>query len=91
MCLLLCLPAVEELQQFMAHAKLQVPTTRERGGEPPTPEKGMDSVKEGADGDVVITRVDFIPTSSGRERYGSGTATWPKYSLDEPVLMNFCR
>ena len=60
----------------MAHAKLQVPTTRERGGEQPTtPEEVVDSVKEGANGDVVITRVDFVPISSGRERYGSGTAT----------------
>ena len=75
----------------MAHAKLQVPTTWQRG-EPPEKKAVLDSVKEGEDGSVVITRVDFIPTSSGRERYGSGTATWPKYNLDEEaVLKNFCR
>ena len=84
---------VEELKQFMACAKLQLPMTWQRGGEPPKLEETThDSVKEDKDGSATITRVDFIPISSGRERYGSGMATWPKFSLDdELILKNFCR
>ena len=81
---------MEELKEFMAIAKLQVPTRR-RDGVQPKKEVHEDSVKEEEDGSLSITRVEFNPTSSGREHFGVRTTTWPKFILNEPVLQEFYR
>ena len=69
---------MEELKHFMELSKLQVPTVRKRGD---LNKVNPETIKEDNDGSLKITRVDFVPTSSGRERFGQGTAMWPKYSL----------
>ena len=38
------------------------------------------------DGSMTITKVEIKLTSSGRERFGSGTKNWGKYPLDTPCL-----
>ena len=43
------------------------------------------------DGTVTITKVDIKPTSSGRERFGTGTNTWPKFLSDSPALERFSK
>ena len=68
----------------MAHAK---PTTRQRRVEPPKPEKRAihDSVKEGEDRSVVITR-----DRRGGSAKVLGQPLGQSYSLNEAVLKDFC-
>lgn len=40
---------------------------------------------------VTITKVELVPTSSGRERFGAGTKVWSKHPLDDPTIQTFMR
>ena len=82
--------AVEELKKYMELSKLQNPTQRTRNKEEPKV-VNPESVKQEDDGTVTITKMEIRPTSSGRERFGSGTKMWTKYPLDTPVLSRFSR
>lgn len=50
-----------------------------------------DSVKQEDDGSVIITKVELVPTSSGRERFGARTKAWRKHSLDNLTIQAFIR
>ena len=75
----------------MALAKMQTPTTRIPKEEAKENAAPMDSVQYGSNGDVVVTRVDFKPTSSRRERFGAGTKGWAQFNYDEEPLQEFYR
>ena len=66
----------------MELAKLQVPTTHQI-----TPTRGGE--KKGSS--IVLERRQFKPSTAGREVYGVGTRNWPKHSLAEKCLTEFCR
>ena len=83
-------PAVDELKKFMELAKLQHPTQRLKNKQESTI-TNPETVKQEDDGTVTIQRMEVRPTSSGRERFGSGTKTWKKYPLDAPALARFSR
>lgn len=81
---------VDELRKFMEISKLQNPRTRSKTKVLPEV-RPSNTVKEEDDGSVTITKVEIKPTSSGRERFGSGTKNWGKYPLDTPCLEAFSR
>jgi len=45
--------------------------------------------KQEEDGTVAITKVELVPTSSGRKRFGAGTKTWKKHPLEDPTMQKF--
>ena len=65
----------------MEVAKLQIPTTRKRKGVADEKKSELKDTVEEWNGDVVIEKIEFTPTSAGRERFGSGTTHWPRFSL----------
>ena len=82
--------AVEELKRFMEVAKLQNPTRRTK--EKAEPKVYSETVKQEEDGSVTIKKMEICPPSSGRERFGSGTKTWPKHPVDTtPALQRFSK
>lgn len=85
--------SVEELNRFMQVARLQNPTRRMKGKEEPTQAVIINSetVKQEADGTVTVSKMEILPTSSGRERFGSGTKNWSKFPVDSPALERFSR
>ena len=84
------LSAVEELKRFMEVAKLQNPTRRSK--EKPQPKVYSETVKQEDDGTVSIKKMEIRPSSSGRERFGSGTKTWPKHPIETtPSLQRFSK
>lgn len=77
--------------KFHELAKLQIPTKRRRVEEPEPKVVLPDSVKQEDDGTVTITKVELVPTSSGRERFEAGTKAWRKHPLDDPTIETFMR
>ena len=74
----------------MEVAKLQNPTRRNKEKEPKQAIT-HDTVIQEDDGTVTISKMEIMPSSSGRERFGSGTKTWGKFSTDSPALQRFSR
>ena len=75
----------------MELAKLQTPTRRNgHKAEPQTVEK-VETVAPQDDGTVTITKMEIKPSSSGRERFGTGTKTWPKFPTNSPALQRFSK
>ena len=83
---------VEELKRFMEVAKLQDPTRRNKEREEPKPKAvNQDTVKQEDDGTVTISKMEILPFSSGRERFGAGTKAWGKFPIESPGLQRFSR
>lgn len=86
----MCFPTVDELKHIMALAKLQVPTHRRKAEEHTAKEDtNEESVKELGDGSLQVTKVEFKPTSCGRERFGQGTKEWPRFPLETEPIKRF--
>ena len=80
-----------ELQHFLAVSKMVTPITWERRkGETPITVPAEHTVKVDEDGSVIITGVEYIPSSSGREKFGD-TLMWNKFPEDTPQLIQFSK
>lgn len=79
------------VKELMEVAKLQNPTRRMKEKEKPKQAVNQDTVKQEDDGTVTISKMEIMPASSGRERFGSRTKTWGKFPIDSPALERFSR
>ena len=84
---------MEELKRFMELSKLQFPTRRRKEKEEPQAEKDskVETVKQDEDGTIIIAKMDIRPSSSGRERFGTGTKSWTKFPTETPALQRFSK